>query len=94
MDKGALIEAVQQHPGTPDMTKKAVGECVTAMFEVMATAMARGEKVTVVGFGSFETKQRKERMGRNPKTGDEMLIPATVVPTFKPGKGLKERVAA
>lgn len=94
MDKTGLIEAVHLNPATPDLTKKAVGEVVAAVFDTIAAALASGEKVTLVGFGSFEAKQRKERLGRNPKTGEEMTIPAAMVPRFSPGKEFKAKVAA
>ena len=55
-------------------------------------AMAKGDKVQLVGFGTFETKQRGERTGKNPRTGEAVKIPATTVPSFKPGKSLKEAV--
>ncbi len=54
--------------------------------------MAEGERVQIVGFGSFETKTRAERIGRNPRTGEEVPIPAATVPLFKPGKALKDAV--
>jgi DNA-binding protein HU-beta len=56
--------------------------------------VAEGDKVTLVGFGSFERRDRKEREGRNPKTGDVMVIPATKVPAFTAGKAFKSKVAA
>ena len=63
------------------------------MFKTIEEALARGDKVQLVGFGTFETKERAARVGRNPRTGDEIKIPATVVPGFKAGKALKESVA-
>ena len=59
---------------------------------VLPCALAEEEKVQIVGFGAFETKVRAERMGRNPKTGEDIPIPATKVPTFKAGKALKDAV--
>lgn len=56
-------------------------------------AVSKGEKVSLVGFGNFEPRQRKEREGRNPKTGETLMIPATTVPAFSAGKGFKELVA-
>lgn len=64
------------------------------MLECIQEALSKGDKVQLVGFGTFEVKERAERKGRNPQTGEEILIPATVVPIFKAGKGLKEAVSS
>lgn len=90
MNKAELVEAVAQKAAT---TKKEAEVIVTATFDAIVEAVSQGDKVTLVGFGSFEPRSRKEREGRNPKTGDMMTIPATVVPAFSAGKMFKERVA-
>lgn len=94
MNKGELIEALSLNPATEHLTKKDLGIVVTATFDTVAAALAQGEEVRLTGFGTFGTRQRKERMGRNPKTGEEMTIPASVSPFLKAGKELKQRVAA
>jgi len=89
MNKGELIEEVANQTG---LTKRASGEAVTAITSVITDALARGEKVTLVGFGTFQIMQRKARRGRNPQTGETIQIPAKKVPKFKAGKGLRETV--
>lgn len=74
------------------MTKKAASDAVEATISAIQGALTEGEKVTLVGFGTFEVRDRKERKGVNPSTGEEITIPATKVPAFKPGKTLKEAV--
>jgi len=66
---------------------------LSAALEAIMEAVSDGDKVTLVGFGSFESRERKAREGRNPKTGDKMEIPATRVPAFSAGKLFKDRVA-
>jgi DNA-binding protein HU-beta len=90
MNKGELIDAVAQQAGVP---KKVADSVVSAAIETIMEAVANGDKVTLVGFGSFEPRERKEREGRNPKTGETMTIPATTVPAFSAGKGFKDLVA-
>lgn len=75
-----------------EITKKEAEKVVSAVFASVEEALAKGEKVQLVGFGTFEVKERAARTGRNPKTGEEIEIPATRVPSFKPGKSLKENV--
>ncbi|HOB40555.1 MAG: HU family DNA-binding protein [Limnochordia bacterium] len=75
------------------MTKKAAGDAVEAVFAAISEALAKEEKVTIVGFGTFEVRARQARKGVNPSTGEEIMIPATKVPAFKPGKSLREAVA-
>lgn len=91
MNKGELIDAVAQSAG---VTKKEADRIVTALFEEIQEAVAAGEKVTLVGFGTFEPRERSEREGRNPKSGEAMKIPATRVPAFSAGKLFKDKVAA
>ena len=91
MNKGELIERVAEKA---DVTKRDADLVVSAMIEAIMGAVADGEKVTIVGFGSFEPRDRKAREGRNPKTGESMTIPATTVPAFSAGKGFKQLVAS
>ncbi|KRK23857.1 transcriptional regulator [Lactobacillus delbrueckii subsp. delbrueckii DSM 20074 = JCM 1012] len=74
------------------MTKKDVSEAVDAVFEAIQEDLAKGEKVQLIGFGTFEVRDRAARKGRNPQTGAEIEIPASKVPAFKPGKALKDAV--
>ena len=90
MNKGELVDAVA---AKANVTKKQADEIISAFLEVVIEAVANGEKVTLVGFGSFERRERSEREGRNPKTQETMTIPATRVPGFSPGKLFKEKVA-
>ena len=63
-----------------------------AVFSTISDALAKGEKVDVTGFGKFETKERPERNGRNPQSGEQIVIPASIAPKFKPAKALKDKV--
>lgn len=90
MNKGELIDATAERS---NVKKKEADAALTAALEVIMEAVANGDKVTLVGFGSFESRDRKAREGRNPKTGEKMNIPATKVPAFSPGKSFKEKVA-
>jgi DNA-binding protein HU-beta len=72
--------------------KKESEKAVTAVMESISEALAKGDKVQLVGFGTFEVRTRKEREGRNPKTGEKITIKATKVPAFKAGKALREQV--
>ena len=88
-NKESLINEVDKGAG---LTKKDAAEAVNAVFKAIADSMARHEKVQLIGFGNFEVRNRAARKGRNPQTGEEMEIPATDVPAFKPGKSLKDAV--
>jgi DNA-binding protein HU-beta len=90
MNKGELVDKVAEKA---EVTKKEADHVITATIEAIMEAVSEGKKVTLVGFGSFEPRERKEREGRNPKTGDTMVIPATTVPAFSAGKLFKEKVA-
>lgn len=74
-------------------TKKDAGEILTATLEAIEKTVKKGEKVTLVGFGTFERRQRAARTGRNPQTGKEIKIPAKKVPAFSAGKKFKEMVS-
>ena len=90
MNKAELISAVAMKA---DVSKKDAEAVLTAALDTITEALAEGEKVQLVGFGSFELKKRAARLGRNPKTKEAIEIPASVVPTFKAGKALKDTVA-
>jgi len=89
MNKAELINAVAE---AAEVSKKDAENVITATFDAITDALREGEKVQLVGFGSFEVKKRKARVGRNPKTKEAIDIPATTVPVFKAGKVLKETV--
>jgi len=86
-------ELVDQVAARTNLSKKEAGLAVDAMFESIESALASGEKVQIVGFGSFEVRDRSARTGRNPQTGEEIEIEARRVPVFKAGKALKEAVS-
>ncbi len=89
MNKTELILSVAEETG---FSRKNVEIGLNSAIHRITQALIEEEKVQIVGFGSFETKVRAERMGRNPKTGEDIPIPATKVPTFKAGKALKDAV--
>ena len=90
MNKAELIAAVAEKAG---LSKKDSEAAVTAALDVITAALQEGDKVQLVGFGSFEVKSRAARTGRNPKTKETIEIPASKVPVFKAGKALKDIVA-
>ena len=90
MNKAELIAAVAEKAS---LSKKDSEAAVNAALEAITAALQDGDKVQLVGFGSFETKAREARTGRNPKTKEPIEIPATKAPVFKAGKALKDRVA-
>ncbi|MDI3256770.1 MAG: HU family DNA-binding protein [Kyrpidia sp.] len=87
MNKMELIAKVAERSG---LKKKEAEVAVNSVFEVIGEALAGGDKVQLVGFGTFEPRRRAARIGRNPQTGEEISIPESVVPAFKPGNKLKE----
>ena len=89
MNKTELVDAVATKS---ELTKQDSKKAVEALFETISNTLAQEEKIQLVGFGTFEIRERAERTGRNPQTGEEMTIPASKVPAFKPGKELKEAV--
>lgn len=89
MNKTELISEVAQKA---NITKKDADKIVNAFFTTIETALKAGDKVQLVGFGTFEVRERQARKGRNPQTGQEISIPATKVPAFKAGKALKDAV--
>ena len=92
MTKSGLIEAVAER--TPHISKKDTEIVVNTIFDAMTEALKQGERIEIRGFGSFQVKVREAREGRNPKTGEEVKIPAKRTPFFKVGKELKERIEA
>ena len=89
MNKKDLITEIAEETG---MTKKDVATVVNATFNKITAAMASGDKVQVVGFGTFETRERGERTGINPRTKETVTIAACKAPAFKAGKALKDAV--
>lgn len=91
MNKAELIQAAAAKAG---VSQKQVETVLNATLETIVETVATGGKVVLVGFGSFEARDRKEREGRNPKTNEKMLIRATTVPAFSPSKQFRESTAA
>jgi len=89
VNKMEMVDAVASRAG---LSKADADRAVNAFIDAIGDALARGEKVTVTGFGTFEVRSRAARMGRNPQTGAPLHIPATRTPAFKAGKGLKDAV--
>jgi DNA-binding protein HU-beta len=87
--KTDIVDAVAEKTG---LTKKDAQSAVDAMLEAIVDSLQRGERVQLTGFGTFETRERKERKGSNIQTGEEIIIPASTVPAFKPGKALRDAV--
>ena len=90
MNKAELIATVAEVAG---LSKKDSEKAVNATFDAITAALEAGEKVSLVGFGAFVVKERAARMGRNPRTKEEVEIPASRVPQFKAGKALKDAVS-
>jgi DNA-binding protein HU-beta len=91
MTKAELIDSVAK---SANLTKAAAEKAVSGFIGAVADALKKGDRVTLVGFGSFEVSTRKARTGRNPQTGKEIKIAAAKVPKFRPGKALKDAVAS
>lgn len=89
MNKNELIEAVAAKTGS---TKADANRAVTALTEIISDALKKGDSLSLTGFGTFEVRDRGERTGRNPRTGEEVKIKAAKVPAFKPGATLKAAV--
>ena len=89
MNKVELIDAVAKESG---LSKKDAGKAVDAIVSAVSNELKEEGKVQLVGFGTFEVGKRAARKGKNPQTGEEIEIPASVVPKFKPGKALKDIV--
>ena len=91
MNKSEFIDAIA---AKTDMSKAAAGRALEAMLDTITDAVAKGDSVSVIGFGTFEARKRAARTGKNPQTGAAIKIAATTVPAFKPGKAFKDKVAA
>ena len=89
MNKTELVASVAEKAG---MTKKDAEKAINAMFASVEEALAKKDKVQVIGFGTFEVKARQARKGRNPQTGKEIKIPAMTVPKFRAGREFKDAV--
>lgn len=89
MNKAELVDAVANRTG---LSKKDSDKALSAAFDVITSTLQAGEKVQLVGFGIFDIKERAARIGRNPRTKEEIEIPATRAPVFKPSKILKDAV--
>ncbi|SET52883.1 HU family DNA-binding protein [Paenibacillus sp. NFR01] len=89
MNKSDLINVVTE---ATELPKKDATKAVEAVFEAITNALQSGDKVQLVGFGNFEVRERSARKGRNPQSGEEIEIPASKVPAFKPGKALKDGI--
>ncbi|HOB87153.1 MAG TPA: HU family DNA-binding protein [Bacillota bacterium] len=89
MNKSELIGMAAEKA---EVSKKDTEKVINALFETVGDALAKGDRVQLVGFGTFEVRERKAREGRNPATGEVIKIPSTRVPVFKAGKGLREKV--
>ena len=89
MNKTELIALTAEQTG---MTKKDTERCINAAIDAITASLAKGEKVQLSGFGTFEIKERESRLGRNPRTKEPSQIPAAWVPAFKPSKALRELI--
>lgn len=90
MNKTELVASVAEKAG---LTKKDSEKAVNAVLTTVTESLKNGDKVQLVGFGTFEVRERKARKAKNPQTKEDIMIPATKVPAFKAGKGLKDVVA-
>lgn len=90
MNKEELVQEVAKKTKS---SQKSVATVLAAVIEAIEKSVAKGKKVTLVGFGTFENRKRKARSGRNPQTGNTIQIPAKTVPVFSPGKQFKELVS-
>jgi len=89
MNKSELIDSIAQHA---NLTKADAGKALDGLIHSIKATLKLGNSIALVGFGTFELKHRGERKGRNPQTGAEITIAAATVPSFKPGKALKDAV--
>ena len=89
MNKTELVAALAEKT---KLTKKEAESALSAFVETISGALVKGEKVSLIGFGTFGVKERAAREGRNPRTGETVKIAASKVPTFKAGKALKDKV--
>ena len=90
MNRSELVEQVKVKAHLA--SKKEAERAIDALFETLKEVLAAGDKIQLIGFGTFEVKERAARRGRNPRTGEEIEIPASKYPSFKPGKTFKDEV--
>jgi len=90
MIRSELLQALAE--GNPDLRAEEIEQIVDIFFDEIAARLAEGGRVELRGFGTFSTRQREARTGRNPRTGDSVPVPAKRVPYFKPGKEMRERL--
>lgn len=94
MNKGEIVARLSEKA---NLSKKDARTVIDSLFDpkegVIAEALQQGDRVSITGFGTFEVRERGERMGRNPRTGETMRMPASKSPAFRAGKGLKEGVS-
>jgi DNA-binding protein HU-beta len=88
--KADLIDTLS---GEFEMPKRKIGEIIDMLLEEITNALKAGDKVQLIPFGSFVIRERRRREGRNPKTGEAIIIPSRRIPAFQPGKGLREAVS-
>lgn len=89
MNKGELVNAISEKT---KVSKKSAEISLNALTEIITEELKKGGKIQLVGFGTFETRKRAARKGRNPQTKEEIKIPASIAPAFKPGKALKDLI--
>lgn len=89
MNKGELINAISEKT---QVSKKTAEVSLNTLTEIISEELKKGGKIQLVGFGTFETRKRAARKGRNPQTKEEIKIPASIAPAFKPGKALKDLI--
>ncbi|MBG9812038.1 DNA-binding protein [Bacillus endophyticus] len=89
MNKTELVNAVAEQS---ELTRQDAAKAIDVLFKTISDTLSKEEKIQLIGFGTFEVRERAARTGRNPQTGEEMQIAASKVPAFKPGKELKEAV--
>ena len=89
MNKSELVEAIAK---SADLSKASAAAALDGMTKAITKALKKGDTVTLVGFGTFSVRKRSARMGRNPRTGENIKIKASKVPAFKPGKSLKDNI--
>jgi len=89
MNKESLVKEVAEQAG---VTKADASKAVGAIFDAIRGSLKKGEPVSLIGFGSFKVSKRNARTGRNPRTGEPISIPKTIVPSFSAGKALKEAI--
>lgn len=89
MNKSQLISRIAQDT---KCSKTDIEKIITSMLEIIVHTVATGERVTLVGFGSFEARERKARQGRNPRTGEKLFLPSTRIPTFSVGNFFRNKV--